>query len=178
MKKGLIISLVIIILLAGVATFLLWPNEPVEYGKRALAQNNASICLETPMDLGGSMACFRYVANDIRYLSFCDALEESWGNCYMAFITVRQCLHGEILCDSVGPQDRRNNCYEWTAIAKNDKSLCEMMVVDPNDDPGSSLTYDNGTTIYLDGAVEGCKFNVDDQNSQQGPCTFAEWVAP
>jgi hypothetical protein len=172
MKKGLGITILVIILILaiGITIFSLWPNEPLEYGKRALEQDNASVCLETPMDLGGPMACYRYAAHEIRYLSFCDALEENWGNCYTAFITVRQCLHGEILCDTIGPQERRNNCYEWTAIAKNDKSLCEMIVVDPNDDPGPSLTYD-------DGAIEECKFNVDEQNSQQGPCTFTDWIA-
>lgn len=167
--------LIIGVILVTITIFLILPigKNSGNYAERAFEQHNASICLEMNPDKGEYYpTCFSDIAYRTSDISFCTELEEGWDyQCASAFLTIRWCKYGELLCNNFKNQKGRNDCYRITAIAKNEESLCGQMILNKNEDTSGSATYDNGITISWKDAIEECKYAVKEQNSKQSVCT-------
>jgi hypothetical protein len=168
------ISLIVAIVIIVTFILLVFPlgETNKNYSQRAFEQHNASICLEMNPDKGEYYpTCFSDIAYRTSDISFCTELKEGWDyQCASTFLTIRYCKFGEILCNDFKNQKDRNNCYRITAIAKNDVSLCDQMILDKNEDTSGSATYDNGITISWKDSIEECEYAVKEQNSKQTIC--------
>lgn len=153
MKKGVIISIIIVIALVvagGIYLYLEFlPKQTSYFVDRVIEENNATICLEIETESSVAkypMDCFRGVASRTSDILICQTLDSEIeiNNCYTAFIHTRSENNDEILCDKLDQLEDKNYCYMVTSIARKDSSFCDKI-----------------DTTEFETAIEDCKSNLN-----------------